>query len=225
MRQINAAQSLTAAAYESLRESICTGDLPPGKRLIQSELAGRLGVSRLPVHAALQQLHQEGFVTETGRRGLVVSQLDPVFLVQLFEFRAALDRSAGRLAARNRRPADRARGLAIIRRGRKGLADHNLLAIAGADTDFHALVYRIAGNPLITAAAERNWHHVRRALLMLLEITPELLVFWEDHALILDAVMAGDEEQAGALCSEHSVRSGQSYAAILHRRTGMGMAS
>ena len=218
LRPIAAAPSLTVAVYETLRESICSGALPPGERLIQTELAERLGVSRLPVHEALQRLHQDGFVTGTGRRGLVVSPLDPDFIVQLFEFRAALDRTAGRAAARVRCPADGVRGTAIVRRGRKGLATRNLAAVEAADTDFHALIYRIAGNPLITAAAERNWHHVRRALLMLVEITPELVEFWEDHALILQAVMDGNEDRAGDLCSRHALRSGQEYAATLRRR-------
>lgn len=98
MRQINPAQPLTTAAYQALRESISTGALPPGARLIQSELAERLSVSRLPVHEALQQLRQEGFAIETGRRGLVVSALKPEFLVHLFELRATLNRTAGRAA-------------------------------------------------------------------------------------------------------------------------------
>jgi DNA-binding GntR family transcriptional regulator len=91
MHPLNPAQPLTVATYESLRESICTGALPPGEQLIQRELANRLGVSRLPVHEALQQLRQEGFVVETGRRGLVVSPLEPDFMLQLFELRAARD--------------------------------------------------------------------------------------------------------------------------------------
>jgi DNA-binding GntR family transcriptional regulator len=162
MRQLSAAQPLTTAAYESLRESICTGNLAPGERLIQSELAERLGVSRLPVHEALQRLLQEGFVIETGRRGLVVSALEPDFLLQLFELRASLDRTAGRAAARARCPADVARGLVIVERGRKGIASRSLSTIANADHAFHALIYGISGNPLIAACAERNWHHVRR---------------------------------------------------------------
>ena len=218
MRQISTGQPLTAAAYDTLRKSICTGTLAPGERLIQSELADRLGVSRLPVHEALQQLRQEGFVVETGRRGLVVGSLEPDFVQQLFEFRAALDRTAARSAARASRPADELRGRAIVQRGRKGLASHNLLAVAAADHDFHAMIYRMGGNALITAAAERNWHHVRRAFLMLIKITPELILFWEDHAVILDAVMAGDEDLAGELCWGHSIRSGLSYAATLRSR-------
>jgi len=218
MRQINPAQPLTVAAYEALRESISTGALAPGERLIQSEVAERLGVSRLPVHEALQQLRQEGFVVETGRRGLMVSALDPDFILQLFELRAALDRTAGRAAARARRPADAARGLAIVERGRKGIAGRRLTAVAQADHAFHGLIYQIGGNPLIAACAERNWHHVRRAFLTLVEVTPELAVFWEDHASILSAVMAGDEELAGELCWDHSIRSGLSYSGELRRR-------
>ena len=219
MRHLTSPQPLTAAAYEALRESICTGALQPGERLIQSELAERLGVSRMPVHEALQQLRQEGFAIETGRRGLVVSPLEPDFMLQLFELRAALDRTAGRSAARARRPADEAPGLAIVERGRKGLAARNLGAIASADHAFHGLIYQIGGNPLIAAAAERNWHHVRRAFLSLVEVTPELAVFWEDHTVILRAVMDGDEDLAGELCWDHSVRSGLSYSAELRRRS------
>ena len=218
MRLLSPAQPLTAAAYESLRESICTGALMPGARLIQSELAEQLGVSRLPVHEALQQLRREGFVTETGRRGLVVTALDPDFLLQLFELRAALDRAAGQAAARARKPGDETRGLAIIERGRKGLANRSLTAVASADSAFHNLIYQIAGNPLIAAAAQGNWHHVRRAFLMLVEVTPELAIFWEDHTAILRAVMDGDEARAGELCWDHSIRSGLSYSAELRRR-------
>jgi len=140
MRQINPAQSLTAAAYESLRESISTGAPPPGARLIQSELVEQLGVSRLPIHEALQQLRQEGFTIETGRRGLVINPVDPDFTLQLFELRAALDRTAGRAGARAGRPSDKARGLAIVERGRKGLANRSLTAVAGADYAFHNLM-------------------------------------------------------------------------------------
>ncbi len=219
MRQLNPSQPITAATFEALREAICTGDLSPGERLLQSDLAQRLGVSRLPVHEALQQLRQEGFVTETGRRGLVVSPLDPEFLSQLFELRATLDRTAAMSAARFRRPGDSARGLAIIKRGRKGIAVQSLGTIAAADLAFHSLIYQIGGNPLIADTAQRNWHHVRRAFLLLVTVTPELARFWEDHTAILDKIMQGDEEAAGHLSWEHSIRSGLTYAAELQRRS------
>ena len=84
--------------------------------------------------------------------------------------------------------------MAIVERGRKGLASRSLIVVANADHAFHGLIYEIGSNPLITAAAERNWHHVRRAFLTLVDVTAELAVFWEDHAAILRAVMDGDED-------------------------------
>ncbi len=221
MRPINQNQPVTEAVLDSLREAICTGSLPPGERLIQNDLAQRLGVSRLPVHEALQQLKQDGFVIETGRRGLVVSPIEPDFAIQLFELRAALDRTAAINAARLRRSADEARGLAIIERGRKGLASRNLAAIAAADEAFHTLIYQIAANPLIAATSLRNWHHVRRAFLMLTTVTPELAIFWEDHTAILNAVMRGNETLAGELSWDHSARTGQLYAAQLRQRAAV----
>jgi DNA-binding GntR family transcriptional regulator len=144
--------------------------------------------------------------------------LDPDFLLQLFELRAALDRAAGQAAARRRKPDDESRGMAIIERGREGLAKRSPTDIASADSAFHALIYQIAGNPLIADAAQGNWHHVRRAFLMLVEVTPELAIFWEDHTAILRAVMEGDEARAGELSWDHSIRSGLSYSAELRRR-------
>jgi DNA-binding GntR family transcriptional regulator len=218
MRQINPNQPVTEAVLDSLREAICTGSLQPGERLIQNEVAERLGVSRLPVHEALQQLRQDGFVIETGRRGLVVSPIEPDFVMNLFELRASLDRTAAMSAARSRRSGDEARGLAIIERGRKGLAGSTLTAIASADKAFHSWIYQIAGNPLITSTSLRNWHHVRRAFLMLTEVTPDLARFWEDHTTILNAVIRGNETLAGELCWDHASRAGLAYAAKLRRR-------
>ncbi|MBP1635029.1 MAG: GntR family transcriptional regulator [Acidobacteria bacterium] len=55
-------QEVTSGAYRRLRELIVTGRLAPGAPLIETDLSERLGVSRTPVRAALQRLHQEGFV-------------------------------------------------------------------------------------------------------------------------------------------------------------------
>lgn len=216
MRQIAPIRPLTQTTFESLREAICTGAIAPNERLIQHELATQLGTSRLPVHEALQQLRREGFASETGRRGLVASPLDAVFLENLFELRAALDRTAAMSAARKRSPKDKALGMAIIARGRSALAARRLRDIAAADFEFHDLVYRIGGNPLIAMTAGRNWHHVRRAFLLLSDVTPELVEFWEDHTTILHAISIGDEAEAGRLSAEHSIRSGLAYSAILN---------
>ena len=209
MQPLQNSPDITESVYESLLDAICDGSLEPGQRLIEGELAVRLGVSRMPVHQALKQLRREGFLIETGRRGLAVGTIDSRFAHEIYELRAALDSAAAVAAAQNAAPSDRARGEAIIRAGRAAVADGDLRAMATADFNFHDFVYDLSGNSLISAAARMNWHHVRRSILLLAKRPIRLGPFWDEHDGILQAVIACDPAAAGQLAREHAVGSGK----------------
>lgn len=90
-------------AYEELRERIVWGNLSPGSRLIEQELAGRLGVSRTPVREALRRLEQEGYVQydrDTGRSHSYVAPLTREDATELFLIIGAVEGLAARGAAR-----------------------------------------------------------------------------------------------------------------------------
>ncbi|MBL6455515.1 GntR family transcriptional regulator [Belnapia sp. T6] len=204
MPRLSPTPQMTDTVYESLRDAICDGTLPPDTRLIQDELAIRLGTSRQPVHLALQQLRKEGFVVETGRRGLVVAPLGREFARQLYEMRAALDGAAAGLAAQRAGAAERAMGERIIREGRAAVEDGDLRAMAQADFTFHDFIYGLAGNLLIAAAARMQWHHVRRSIMLLGGVPTRLGPFWDEHVRILEAILAGDAGAATALAQRHA---------------------
>jgi DNA-binding GntR family transcriptional regulator len=195
---------ITDTVYETLREAICDGVLAPDTRLIQDELAERLGTSRQPVHLALQQLRKDGFVVDTGRRGLVVAPLDRAFAAELYEMRAALDAATAVAAARRAGPEDRRRGERIIREGRAAVAEGDLAAMASADFAFHDFLYDLAGNRLIASTARMNWHHVRRSIMLLGGTPTRLGPFWDEHVRILEAILAGDAGAATALAQRHA---------------------
>src|SRR5258708_16763966 len=90
--------NLIDQVYARILEAIIDRSLPPGQRIRQNELAEKLGVSRQPVSHALHLLHRQGLVAESGRKGLEVTQLDPVRIRQLYQVRAAIDALAARLA-------------------------------------------------------------------------------------------------------------------------------
>ena len=73
MKVIKQTKSLTEQAYEILLDKICVGELESGMRLNQDDLAKDLDISRQPVNSAISILKSNGFVEETGRRGVVVS--------------------------------------------------------------------------------------------------------------------------------------------------------
>src|ERR1700746_2046027 len=99
MIPLDPAPNLIDQVYARILEAITDRSLLPGQRIRQNELAEKLGVSRQPVSRALHLLHRQGLVSESGRRGFEVTQLDPERIRQLYEVRGALDALAARLAA------------------------------------------------------------------------------------------------------------------------------
>lgn len=88
-------------AYRRLIEEIRTGELAPGDRLRESELAGRLGISRTPVREAIRRLEADGLVVHLPRQGAAIRRLDYAEIAELYEMRAVLEATAARLAARS----------------------------------------------------------------------------------------------------------------------------
>src|SRR5580704_13767458 len=89
--------SAAAQVVAHVKEAIRSGRLSPGQRLLESELTGRLGMSRGPVREALAQLQVEGFIDVEPHRGARVHQLSRVEMSELFHVRALLAADAAKL--------------------------------------------------------------------------------------------------------------------------------
>ena len=85
------AGSLRDSVTQALRERIVSGDLAPGSRVVERQVADQLGVSRVPVREALRMLEREGFLEERATRGMVVRRLDPDDVEMLFAVRESLE--------------------------------------------------------------------------------------------------------------------------------------
>lgn len=84
-------QTAEQAVTDALRQAILRGDLPPGRRLGQKELAEQLGVSRIPLRDALRRLEEEALVRIDGRRGAWVTSLDTREIAEIYELRILLE--------------------------------------------------------------------------------------------------------------------------------------
>jgi len=91
-------ETLASQAAARIREMILSLRFPPGMRLVETELAAMLGVSRMPVREALQALGHEGLVALTVSKGAIVAERDPQELVDLFDARIPLEVRAVELA-------------------------------------------------------------------------------------------------------------------------------
>jgi DNA-binding GntR family transcriptional regulator len=195
--------TLLDQAYSAILSAICEGSLAPGERLTQEDIARRLSVSRQPVGQALALLKSQGFVTETGRRGLVVAHLDPMFFKAIYELRSAIEPVAARLAAPRMTEKSKEEGKLLIREGYRALRTGELHALVQADARFHAYIYELSGNPLFSEVMGHYWNHLRRAMGEVLQSKGEGKIVWRQHEAIFDALAARDSARAERMAQAH----------------------
>ena len=196
------ATSVVSLAYDRIRALILSGDVAPGTRLGQVDLAERLGVSRTPVREALRRLTGEGLVDFEDQRGFRVAALALDDVVRRLEVRLLLEPGAARIAAERRTEEDLAaleESIVLERRARSAVAIHD------ASRDFHVRVAAATQNPEMVATLEGLWLvEVGRRLLSRRQATPR----WQDadvseHEAILAAIRGGDGDRAATLMEEH----------------------
>jgi DNA-binding GntR family transcriptional regulator len=213
LSRIASTPDLTEQVYQRLLYAICDGELAPGTRLMQENLAATLGVSRQPVLQALRLLKKEGFVSDAGGRGLRVAPLEAPAITQVYEVRAVLDGLAARRAAQLKAQLDPM----LILAGRQAAAGQHIGSMIDADMQFHHLIYEASGNPLIAETANHHWPHIRRAMGAVLQTVGLRRPVWDEHEAILQAINGGDADQAERLAREHCARASDHIAAQLTR--------
>lgn len=149
-------KSLVDQTYEILLDAICSGELAPGERLNQDEIAARLDVSRQPVNSAISMLKAHNFVEDTGRRGVIISKIEARQFHEIYEFRSAIEPFAIRLAS-ERMPLDAAaRARQMLERGQEVAETQGTIAQVKVDMEFHEMIYEWTGNATIQRTMRLN---------------------------------------------------------------------
>lgn len=185
-------------AYTLILDAIESGEFGPGARLVESELAERIGMSRTPVREALQRLETQGMLARDGR-SLMVASLDHTELAELYTVRAELEGLAARLAARHATDEE----IAVLR----GMVADDRALIGGdprqlsrANKRFHRLIHLASHNRFLVQ--QLDLVHRSMALMANTSFAAEGRdeVAIEEHSAIVEAIAAHDGEAAyGAL--------------------------
>jgi DNA-binding GntR family transcriptional regulator len=191
--------------YTTLRRAILSGTFAPGDRLVQHDVADRLGPSRSPVREALQHLEQEGLVQST-RQGLVVRGLEPGEVEELYRIRANLEAYAARLAARNFRPEHLPLFQAALAKGAAALKAQDDEGVADAGFQFHEALAEIAGNRRLVLLLASITEEIDRFRRINMAMSPRGVMALAEHRLLLDALVAHDEETAARVMADHVER-------------------
>jgi DNA-binding GntR family transcriptional regulator len=209
-----ARRSLATDAYEMLLGAIVSGELAPGQRIRDRDLAEQLSVSRMPVREALKRLEDEGLVETVPNLETRVAPVRPEQAAQAFPVLAALHGLATRLAV----PALSAADLADLERldaDRAGaLERRDVVAAIAADDAFHDVFVRRSSNQELARALTRLMPQVRRLDVLHFSALADS-DFASDHAPLIAACRRGEAGEAAALAEENFLRLGRQMEAIL----------
>jgi DNA-binding GntR family transcriptional regulator len=188
-------------AYWRLLEEIRNGQLLPGARLTEAELADRLAISRTPVREAIRRLEADGLVTHEPRVGAMVRNLDYAEVMELYEMRSVLEATAARMAARSASEVEIGELAAI--NDEMAAVPEDPLRLAALNRRFHLTLIDAARNRYLVKSVQS----VHKVMLILgpttLEEADRARGGIAEHGEILAALAARDGLAAEAAMRRH----------------------
>jgi len=189
------------AAYDALLTAISAGAFAPGDRLREEDVADRLDLSRTPVREALRRLESDGIVEHRPRVGAVIRTLSHTEIVELYEMRIVLERTAAEMAATHGAEAE----FDALAATNDRIAAHRDTPALGAaiNQSFHRGLYLAGRNRFLLEAARA----LNNSLLLLGPTTytdPDRMdVVVRQHRDIVAALRSRDVRAAGQAAETH----------------------
>lgn len=189
--------------YEELRKLIMTGQIKPGTRMMEIDLAESMGVSRTPVREAIRQLEKDNLVTIEPRRGAYVSDISPKDIDDMLLVREPLEGLATYLAAENMSDGEieeLIRAKDDYERAYEKGTTQDLIEI---DTRFHSIISSSCGNEYLISVLHELQDQVLRFRYIYFKSIKRAAEVIEDHANILDSIVHRDGGAAKRYASDH----------------------
>lgn len=200
---LNDYKPLREVIFNSLREAIIVGELKPGERLMEVQLAEKMGVSRTPVREAIRKLELEGLVTMIPRKGAHVADLSVKDIMDVLEVRASLDGLATALSA-ERITDEEIKELKNVHNQFISYAEKdNLQGSIKKDVEFHDVIYRSSRNEKLIQITNNLREQVQRFRVIYLKEHSIYREIIKEHMEIYDAIIKKDVESAHKLAQRH----------------------
>ena len=195
---------LRDVVFNTLRQAILKGELKPGERLMEIQLANKLGVSRTPVREAIRKLELEGLVLMIPRKGAEVAEITRQDMEDVLEVRTALEELAVKDACDHITDAQLSELKKASNEFKKALLEgKDLVTCADADMHFHDVILSATNNRRLIQMLNNLSEQMYRYRMEYLkgERTHKTLI--EEHDAIRRALKKHDKVKAGAAIRVH----------------------
>lgn len=200
-------QTLEVQVFEILRREIATGEIAGGTKLVQDEIAARMGTSRIPVRDALRRLAAEGLVEPDERGSYSVVEFGIDDIEEIYAMRQRLEGLATNIAASCLKPADIAELRRLTAAMKEAIASREYGRYVDINNAFHSLIYNATGRMRLVRTITGLWCGVPP--LTPLSVQGQIDVSLAEHGRILDHLERGDAEAAEAAMIEHIGNAGE----------------
>ncbi|MBQ5660566.1 MAG: GntR family transcriptional regulator [Lachnospiraceae bacterium] len=194
---------LRDVVFQTLRKAILKGELQPGERLMEVQLANRLGVSRTPIREAIRKLELEGLVTMIPRRGAEVAEITEKNMRDVLEVRRALEELAVKIACEKITEEELERLGKVAKKFRNVMHGDDLMKITEADVEFHEIIYEATGNARLIQILSNLREQMYRYRVEYLKDYNSHGILAEEHDEIVKALCERDTDRASRAIISH----------------------
>jgi DNA-binding GntR family transcriptional regulator len=202
-------------AYEVLKKAIITGEIPAGERIVETDYADRLHISRTPLREALRKLERDGLVEYVIRRGVVVRAFTPEDVEQIYTIRNCLELLTLPDIIEKATPEDIAHLREMLTKMDELNEKNDVEALSPIARDFHTAITAISGKNRILRVIEGQDEYIRRFSAMAIRQENRRSTAHEEHHKLVDYVEARDLARFTELMQHHIDRSKENCLAAL----------
>lgn len=197
--------------YESLRQAIFDGKLKAGERLIESELAKKMNVSRTPVREAIRMLETEGLAKHIPRRGAVVKGFTREEIIEIYSIRIALEALAIIYTVENITDIELQKLKHLIKKMRELTDQNDTKRLFETCEEFNKILIDSCKMPRLIKLINTYQEYLRRFRAITMRDKQRKVEVQKDHEDILNSVMERDKEKAEKIVREHLKRALEAY--------------
>jgi len=202
--------SLGSQAYEGLKRIILNGQVNPGEKIKEVEIAQALGISRTPVREAINRLEKEGFIEIFPQRGAFVVQVSEKDVFELFLIRENLEGLAASMAAGKNSEGSLVKLESCIEGFQEPFTEKDIQRYAREDLKFHQTIVMLSEARRLISLISTLHDHIRIFRLTTRGLSARMKSSLEEHRGIIEAVRARNPEEAERRMRHHirNVRGG-----------------
>lgn len=194
---------LRDVVFNTLREAILKGDLVAGERLMELQLASKLGVSRTPIREAIRMLEQEGLAITIPRKGAIVAGMTEKDMQDVLQIREALEELSVQVACDKITEEEIGQLRKNMKNFEHSLKTGDLKRMAQADVEFHDVIYQATDNPKLISMLNNLREQMYRYRVEYLKKPENHKQLLDEHEAIYRGILAKDKAGVTDMIRRH----------------------